>query len=220
MLDEKGIKLNSDDRVSPSVDTPLTSGLAVRVWREGKQTTSVDEPINFDVQKIDDADQPIGYSSITTPGVVGSRSVTYEVTIQDGQEVSRTEIASIVITQPIQQVEVIGIKSNGNSLTKSVGVNFYTDSSNVTHRETYYDLDMSKVMSNCGQGGRYIVREDGVKVDAQNYIIVAANLSYYPRCSIVETSLGLGKVYDTGGFVTTYPNGFDIAADWSDYNGI
>jgi hypothetical protein len=76
---------------------------------------------------------------------------------------------------------------------------------------------MGSVTRSCG--GAYSVRADGVKVDQNGYILVAANLNRYPRCSIVETSLGLGKVYDTGGFVSTYPDGFDLATDWSNYDG-
>ena len=77
---------------------------------------------------------------------------------------------------------------------------------------------MSGVMGMCG-GGSYSVREDGVKVDQDGYVLVAANLSRYPRCSIVETSVGLGKVYDTGGFAASNPEQFDIATDWSNHDG-
>ena len=77
---------------------------------------------------------------------------------------------------------------------------------------------MSGVMGFCG-GGSYSIRDDGVKVDQDGYVIVAADLSRYPRCSIVETSLGLGKVYDTGTFVYKNPEQFDIATDWTNNNG-
>jgi uncharacterized protein YabE (DUF348 family) len=110
MLSEKGIKLTKDDRVLPSLDTKITVGLPVQVWREGKQTITTEEPINFDIEKIQDADQPVGYVDITTPGVPGTQNVTYEIVVQNGQEISRTEIASLVIKPPVQQVEVVGAK--------------------------------------------------------------------------------------------------------------
>ena len=110
MLSEKGIKLGKDDRVSLNQDTKLTEGLAVRVWREGKQTITVDESVDFEVEKIENSDREVGYREVKTPGEIGSRSVTYEILIQDGQEVNRTEIASITIKQPQKQVELIGIK--------------------------------------------------------------------------------------------------------------
>ena len=57
------------------------------------------------------------------------------------------------------------------------------------------------------------MREDGVKMYG-NYVIVAANQSVYPYGTIVETSLGLGIVLDTGSFAKDNPNQFDIATDW------
>ena len=108
-------------------------------------------------------------------------------------------------------------------LTAAMGRNRYTakdlQGNYVERQETYYDLNMSGVMSFCGKSG-YTVRDDGVKVDDEGYVIVAANLSRYPRCSVVETSLGLGKVYDTGTFASTNPEQFDLATDWTIRNGI
>ncbi len=110
MLIEKGIKLTASDKVTPEINTPINEGLAIRVWREGKDIVNVDEVINFDTDKIEDVDQPIGYSLIRIAGEPGSRSVSYEITIQDGLEVGRSEIASIITKQPKKQIEVIGSK--------------------------------------------------------------------------------------------------------------
>lgn len=220
MLDEKGIILGDRGRVSVSLDTAITTGLEVRVWREGVQTITVDEEIAFSTEQIQDADRYIGYKAVTTPGKNGLRSINYEVEIKEGAEISRKEIARIDTLAPSKQIEVIGIKSLPNALTKSKGAQQFTDSKGVTHRETYYDLDMSVVMRSCGQGGKYSVRFDGAKVDAEGYVIVAANYGNYPKCSVVETSMGPGKVYDTGGFAARHPHGFDLATDWSRADGI
>lgn len=216
-LKEKKIQLGNDDRMSVSSDAPLGSNATFRIWREGKQTITVEEPVAFETQQIQDADQRVGYKVVQTPGKDGKRSVTYEIEIQNGKEVARTQITSITLEEPVKQVEIIGAKTDGG-LTKAKGVNMFVDSNGVTHRETYYDLNMSVVMGYCG-GGAYTVRADGVKVDGAGYILIAASLARYPRCSVVETSLGPAKVYDTGGFVSTYPDGYDIATDWSNYDG-
>lgn len=120
MLQEKGITLSKDDRVSVPVSTEMTSGLAVRVWREGKQTVTVDEEVAFSTDTIQDGDQYIGYRAIKTPGQNGSRSVTYEVIIQDGKEVGRTEIASLMIKEPKKQIEIAGAKLT-NTFSGSFG---------------------------------------------------------------------------------------------------
>ena len=110
MLKEKDITLGPNDRVSVDGSTAISPDLTVRVWREGKQTVTVDEEVSFETETIKDADRPTSYKEVKTPGTKGSRSVTYEVTVQDGQEVARTEIASLVTKEPVKQVEVVGSK--------------------------------------------------------------------------------------------------------------
>ena len=218
MLQQKGITVTEQDTVTPDATTPLESAMTVTVWREGIQTATVEEPVAFAVRKIQDADQPIGYNKIQVTGKQGLKNVTYEITASAGREVSRKAIQSITTLQPVEQVEVIGIKPGPNSLTKSKGAQIFTDSKGVPHRETYYDLPMNVVMRACG-GGAYTVRADGAKIDKDGYILIAAHLGNYPRCSIVETSMGLGKVYDTGGFTAKHPHGFDLATDWTKADG-
>lgn len=220
MLKEKNIVLGMNDRLSVPLQSLMTPGLEVRITREGIQTVSIDEAIPVSHQIIYDADRPIGYRATQSEGKPGIRSVTYQLEIKESVEVSRVEIASVVTRQPTVRTEVIGIRNDGTGLTAARGAQHWTDSQGVSHRETYYDLDMRLVMQSCGQGGYYSVRPDGAKVDSGGYIIVAANYSRYPKCSIVETSLGPAKVYDTGGFALNHPTGFDLATDWSRADGI
>ncbi len=82
--------------------------------------------------------------------------------------------------------------------------------------ETYYNMDMSgviQIMRNMGNTDEYWVRDDGVKMLGA-YVMVAANLSVYPRGSYVATSLGTGIVCDTGGFAVNSPYNLDIATNW------
>lgn len=82
--------------------------------------------------------------------------------------------------------------------------------------ETCYNLDMTGVlekMYSLGYEYTYWVREDGVKMFG-DYVMVAADLDLFPRGTIVETSLGLGIVCDTGEFIYDNPHQFDIATTW------
>lgn len=110
LLKEKKITLSADDRTSLPLEAPIAEGMQLRVWREGKQTITVDEEVAFATEKIQDADRKVGYREVKTPGEKGERSVTYEVVIQDGKEVSRTEIASVSKKEPKKQVEIVGSK--------------------------------------------------------------------------------------------------------------
>ena len=100
---------------------------------------------------------------------------------------------------------------NGSVLSPSAGVNY-----GPSGKETYYNLDMSGVVSimrGMGNNDSYWVRGDGCKM-LGNYIMVAANLGVHPRGSLVETSLGTGIVCDTGGFAAGNANQLDIATTW------
>ena len=93
--------------------------------------------------------------------------------------------------------------SGSGVLTPSAGVNWFNG-----RKETYYNLDMSGVISNAramGIEGEYWVRGDGVKMYG-NYVIVAAQMS---KGTVIQTSLGTGIVLDY------CPAGtIDIATSW------
>lgn len=221
MLAKKGVKLAAQDTLSVPSSAKVTAGMTVELWRNGKQTINEEQEVAFETEKIMDANRPVGFREVKTPGTKGQKTVTYEVVMKNGVESERKEIQSVVTKEPKKEVVVVGTRvPPGSGLTKGKGVFQFTDSQGITHRETYYDLPMSSVMGNCGAGGHYVVREsDGVKVDRDGYVIIAANLGRYPRCSVVETSLGPGKVYDTGGFAARHPDGFDLATDWTNWDG-
>ena len=74
------------------------------------------------------------------------------------------------------------------------------------HTETYYS---QKVLPGGGLAipGRHIA-SDGTIKDADGYIVLASD--DYPRGTVVETSLGAGKVYDTG----SGSGNIDLYTDW------
>lgn len=76
------------------------------------------------------------------------------------------------------------------------------------HKETYYS---QRVLpgSSLAIPGRHVA-DDGTIRDAEGYISVAADYSYLPYGSVVMTSLGPAKVYDTGCASGTV----DIYVDW------
>ena len=202
---------NSDDLLVNGV------GLVMNIERSKQRTITEEIDVNFEIEQIKDNSQPIGFKSVKQLGEKGVRKVTYQVEMENEREIIRKEVVSEITKQPKKQIEIIGTKSK-NPLTKSKGAQIFTDSKGVAHRETYYDLPMNIVIKACG-GGTYTVRADGAKVDKDGYILVAANYGNYPRCSVVETSMGPGKVYDTGGFAAKHPHGFDLATDWTNGDG-
>lgn len=109
LLEEKNITLGEKDRVFPGVPEKIHAGMSIKVWREGISTIAVVEAIPFSVDRIYDADRNVGYKAIKTAGKKGKKSVTYQIEIKNGIEVSRKAIAQLTIDRPTTQIEVIGI---------------------------------------------------------------------------------------------------------------
>ena len=215
-----GLTLYREDKTYfTESDDLLVNGasLVMKIERAKQRMVTEEVDIDFQIEQVRDDSQPIGFKSVRQLGEKGVRKITYRVEVDSEREVNRREMSSEIMRQPKKQVETIGTKPK-NPLTKGKGAQIFTDSKGVAHRETYYDLPMNVVINACGGGG-YTVRADGAKVDKDGYILVAANYGNYPRCSVVETSMGPGKVYDTGRFAVRHPHGFDLATDWTNGDG-
>lgn len=112
LLKEKGVTMGDKDGISPAASTTVTNDMTIDVYRNGEQTISEEHDVDFTTKQIQDADQPIGYKSVKTPGVKGKKIITYQVGLKNGQEVSRKEIQSVTTVESKEQVEVIGTKYN------------------------------------------------------------------------------------------------------------
>lgn len=110
VLKEKGITLGTDDGVSLPETTPVTEGMELNVWRNGKQTVTQEEVVARPVEEVKDADKAVGVREVKEDGSDGKRNVTYEIETKDGVEVSRKEIASVTTLEAVKQVIVVGTK--------------------------------------------------------------------------------------------------------------
>jgi uncharacterized protein YabE (DUF348 family) len=110
MLEQKDITLGKDDTLSVSPQTAIQPGMTIELWRNGIQTATAEENLPFQTEQIKDADRPVGYKEIKTPGTLGKKTVTYAIEMKNGQEVSRQAIQSVTTTPPVNQIEVVGTK--------------------------------------------------------------------------------------------------------------
>jgi len=172
MLKEKNITLGAQDMASVSMDTPIVSGMEVRIWREGKHTIHTEEEVGFETEQIKDADRPVGYKEVQTPGATGKRTVTYEVEIKNGVEVSRTEIASLVTVAPVKQVEVIGSKPKTLPYTGGGSKTDWLAASNISR-------------DNWGYADFMVQKESGWNPNAVNKSSGACGLAQALPCSKV-----------------------------------
>lgn len=212
-LKDAGIAVASQDVVEPSLSSDLrSSDSAVIIYRARP------------VLVIDGAQRQKVVTAAASPNEIASIAgleplkPDNKASIKEGRLIETGASHILTIERSAPPDPIAANKPTPNALTAAKGAQIFVDSAGVAHRETYYDLPMNIVIGACGAGD-YTIRYDGAKVDKDGYVLVAANYRAYPRCSIVETSMGLGKVYDTGGFALRYPHGFDLATDWTNFNG-
>lgn len=217
-LDAADITLNSRDTVDPSRETTLASKNVDIIIYRSRLVAVNDGSIRQNVLTVAQSPNAIlEAAQLASLGPKDKAVFKQGSLTSDGTSVllNIERVEEEKVQEAPQPVEFIPLP---NALTRSKGAHIFVDSLGVAHRETYYDLPMNVVIRACG-GGTYSIRSDGAKIDQDGYVLVAANLVSYPRCTVVETSLGPGKVYDTGGFALRHPYGFDLATDWTNYNG-
>lgn len=110
MLKEAGVKLATNDTTSIALNAPITDGMSMEVWRNGIQTIEQQEDVSFETQTIDDPTKKLGYTEVQTAGVIGKKSVIYQVNMQNGVELERQKISEVITVAPVTQVVIRGTK--------------------------------------------------------------------------------------------------------------
>ena len=110
LLAEQGIRVGPNDMLSVPASTPLTDLMTI-TWKQVRhQTVTTQQSIPYNTSWQDDPSQPDGDSTVVTAGVPGSRTVTYDVLLVDGKEMSRNASSDVVTTPPVTQVVSVGTK--------------------------------------------------------------------------------------------------------------
>lgn len=110
-LKEKQINLGNEDGISINQNTELSNGFEFKIWRNGKQTITVEEEVSFKTETIQDTNKDSGYKEVKTAGQKGAKNVTYEVEMRNGQEVSRKKISEAETKAAKNEVVIVGTKS-------------------------------------------------------------------------------------------------------------
>lgn len=111
LLGERGLSVDSDDKISPELNLPITEGMRVRLTRVSLSVTKKTETVPFSVVRKKTADLYVGESKVVTQGRNGSAKVTYEVTRTNGKVSKKVAIKRTITTKPVTQVLLVGTKT-------------------------------------------------------------------------------------------------------------
>jgi resuscitation-promoting factor RpfB len=110
LIDDLGITLGPNDRLSVRAASLIRAGQTITVQRVSKRVVTRTEALPFRITKQRDPTLYVGTTKIVTPGTKGSARVTYSLIYVDGKVVGKTRLRLVVLTRPKTQVERVGTK--------------------------------------------------------------------------------------------------------------
>jgi uncharacterized protein YabE (DUF348 family) len=117
LIADKQLVLAPDDKVQPSLDTPISTNMQLFITRFGVEVVTLGEAIAMPIQTIDDNSLSYGTTAIRQKGSEGKKSVTYQLEVRNGEEVSRTLLQEVVTQAPVVQIVARGTSGRFENFT-------------------------------------------------------------------------------------------------------
>ncbi|MGK0468320.1 MAG: hypothetical protein ACJAX4_003645, partial [Clostridium sp.] len=111
MLKTQKITLGPTDTVVPSLKTNLTKGMDVIITRIKTKTIEEKEPIDFKTVIKNDKGVLKSKKSVSQNGVNGEKSISIDVTYENGKEVARKVVNETIVKEPKNKIIVQGTMS-------------------------------------------------------------------------------------------------------------
>ncbi len=116
------VRFDSDDKVTPSLSTPVKTGSRIVVIDVRRKNLVQVVAVPFTTTKTKSGDLYEGQTKTTTDGRNGRSSVGYVVVMYDGRVVVRTVVARKVLSAPVTEVVVVGTKDRPASTSSEPAV--------------------------------------------------------------------------------------------------
>ncbi|MGY1624867.1 ubiquitin-like domain-containing protein [Geodermatophilus sp. SYSU D00965] len=110
LLAEQGVSLAETDRTSVYAEQALMDRMRVQVFRVQVNEVTETTAIPHGTVETKDAEAYEGDRTVTKPGVEGEQATTYRVTVTDGVETAREQVATTVTREPVDEEVTVGTK--------------------------------------------------------------------------------------------------------------
>lgn len=196
-LDEAGVKVGKDDIVSVKQDAAVSEGMKIAVARVEYRQVTAQQAIPFQNRTEKSASLYTGQKQIRTPGKDGVKSVVLKQKYVDGKLAGSEEISSTVISQPVEQVTVVGTKRRAGTVENGDGT--FTDKNGKVVR--YRKCVSGKCTGYTGGGRTSTGRPAAFGLVAVNPRIIPYGSRLYITSPDGKTVYGYAIAADTGGGV-------------------
>ena len=139
VLEGNPIVSNNWHTIEAVIDTEVAGAVEPVITTE-----TITEPVSVPYNKVTEEDptKPITFSAVTTAGVEGVETVTYEVTYTDGVETNRVEVSRVITTQPVTEVTTVGTMTDYVYMQKAL-----------MHGQIDFELNVYDSLGNKSNGG-------------------------------------------------------------------
>ena len=110
LLAEQGIALGATDRTSMYPDQALLAHMRLQVFRVQVSEVVVPTPIDYRTVETEDLNAFEDDETVTQEGVEGEQVTTFRVTVTDGVETGREQLATTVTREPVDELVTVGTK--------------------------------------------------------------------------------------------------------------
>ncbi|WP_147916236.1 G5 domain-containing protein [Ruania zhangjianzhongii] len=146
-LIENGIVVGLDDNVSVQMNSVPTDGADISIERVGTQYGTETETLEYETVRQETSSLPRGTEEVETEGQEGSRVIAYTAEYRDGEEVSREVQAEIMVSEPVDEVVLVGTappstpSSDSSNSSESSGSSDSSDSESSAPSGDYSGTD-------------------------------------------------------------------------------
>lgn len=190
VLAEAGVTPDADDKVTPAPATELEDGMAVSFVAVEVKESSKNVAIDFTKKSVKTDDLFEGTTKVKTKGVDGVAREIYTDVYEDGKLVSSTLKETVVSTQPVQQVTLVGTKKRPVATTQSSSSSSSSSTSSSSSSGAGINLAREAMwdrIAQCESTGRWSINTGngyygGLQFNLQTWLSVDGDdFAYYPH---------------------------------------
>ncbi len=192
ILSEHDFEVKAADKVKPAKEEQIEAGSSIKVTEVTEKTVTEKESINFKTKEKEDDKLEKGTEKVVQKGKKGSLEKTYNIVLENGKEVEKTEIDKKVLSEAKEEVLAIGTKVTPKETENNKSTSEPSGGQTKTMEATAYTAECT------GCSG---ITATGINLSSNpNKKVVAVDPSVIPLGSKVWVS-GYGEAIagDTGG---------------------
>ncbi|MGG4555099.1 G5 domain-containing protein [Paenibacillus humicus] len=208
IINELGITVNPDDKITPDLSSKVTSDLQIKVVRVSKQTVQTKETVPFAVVKTSDPNLEKGQTKVLQQGSEGVVVHHIEKVYEDGNFVSKRWLSKEIKTKAQDKVVAVGTKpkpeavlaANITRTADKVDISGTTTKGGVSFKYKKVLKDVTLTAYSAEEDGIGTKTASGTRVTEGRTIAVDKNVVPMGWWVYIE-GIGFRRAEDTGGAI-------------------